>query len=1621
MTRLRRILLLAAISVAGLLLAVIVSGVIVVQTQWFRDKVRAKIVRAVETASGGTAEIGMFSFDWRHLRAQIRDFTIHGLEQRLDRPIPPLFHANLVQVDLKLLSPFRGFVDIAYLLLDTPQANVIVFPDGHTNVPAPRIQAKSSDKTGLETIVDLAIGRFDLRNGSFTFGDRKTGLDASGANFRAQFGYNAIHPAYSGEIDIRPLHVRTSGNTPVDVNIKLPVTAWKDRIELSNAQFTTRESHIVLSGAMDHLVAPHISGHLNAQVSLEEVRGAAGLNGALDLAHGPRFLMADLTASMDQRIVQIQSARVSFGHTNLEASGNLKEDSAAGARFNATLDLGELGGLLRVAARPTGLLRLGGTARLDAQNNYYLAGNVEARQVAFRQGTTRISNVGLNSSVTAGPHRIAFSNLRLDALGGRFAGAASLQEMTAFQLDGRLQSFDLEAMAHTFMQSKLGYNGIVSGPLHANGNVKNIADLSARANLAIAPAASGDAPSNTTDIPVSGRLDADYNGRADTVTLRASYIALPHTRADFSGQLGRQIQVKLVSTSFADFLPLGNIPVTIGAGGSATLNATVSGTLSAPDIAGTIAANNFSVEGRPFTRFSAGVTASPSSAALSDAVVARGVLQVQLSASAGLSNWRPLPASPVRADATIRNADVKDVLALAGDSSVAVTGAFTADAHIHGTFGSPTGTVDISAANGSIEGEKFDAFTLQAILAERSITVPALSLTAGASRIDANGAFQHPPNDLQQGGISGNISSNQVQLAQFQSLVNGRPGLRGLLSLKADVSANLRAGQFEIATLNANLAARGLSMEGKSLGDLTATANTTPNTAETALRYDITSDFAGSTSHISGQTDLRGDHRTTASAAISNLPVDRVLAIAGRRDLPFTGTLAVTAQVSGTLQNPQANASVTIANGSAYREPFTRLQADGNYTNASIDVPRFHLEDGPSFLDASLSFTHPANDLEDGDVRFHVNSNQVQLASVRAIKQSQPALGGIVQLTADGAARLRKNAMPLFSTLSANLHATSISLNRQNLGDLTAGATTRGNAVEFNLTSDLAHSNIKGAGTIQLTSGYPVDARLTLANVTYRGLSPLLSPSPPLPLDASLDGQLSISGPASDTAQLRGTLELTKLEAHSAAHAGLGPPPRINLDLKNSGNILASLDHGTVTIGAFRLTGQGANLTVTGTASLAPGALHLRVGGNVNLELLEAFDSNVYSSGAVTLNAAINGTAESPDISGQLQLQKASFNNVNLPNGISNATGTVAFTGREAYIGNITGESGGGKVTLSGTVVYGGPQMQFHLQVAVAGAHIQYPSTITTQIGANLAWNGTSARSLVTGTVNILDVSLHAGADIGNVLTAAAAPPSAPTGSGGVLAGMRFDVRIMTAPDTQFQTTLTQNLQADAKLTLLGTPDNAGMIGRVAITGGNVVFFGSKYAIDQGTISFSDPSNINPILNIALETTVQGIGVTLSVSGPMARMNLSYRSDPPLQFQQIVSLLASGTTPDTDPVLAAHSPVAPQQSTQQSGASALLGQVVASPFSGRLQRLFGVSQVSISPQIVGTANTAQATMTLQQQVTRDITFTYIEDVTDSNPQVIRAEWAINPHYSAVAERDVNGEISVNLFYKKRFH
>jgi translocation and assembly module TamB len=1611
MTRGRKIAAIAAASLAGLVVCVIVAGAFVVRTAWFRGWVREKLVAAVEDATGGKVDIGSLSLDLSHLRAQVRGFTIHGLEPPT---AAPLFSARLVQVDLKLLSPFKGFVDLSYLLVDEPRANLIVFPDGRTNIPTPKLPPKNNGKTSVETIVDLAIGRFDLRNGTATFANRKAQFNASGANLRTQLAYNIAAARYTGEIDISPLDVQSGANPALGVDVRLPLTVERDKITLANATLSTPASRIAISGSIDHLIVPRTSARVNATLALDEIKRALGLAMPLDTARGPRFLTADLAASMADGSIRIASARASLGRSAIEASGALNDGGRAGSlQFSSTVALGEIGALLRVGARPQGTVRIGGNAAIGADNEYKVVANLEARGVALHQGSTTIAGVSLDSAVEADPRRIELTGLRLSALGGSFTGSAGILDLAQFHVAGDLRNFDIAQVARVLMPKGLGYDGVISGPLEAGGDVRDPATLVAKANLAIAPGSRG--------IPVSGRLSGEYNGRTGMVNLNPSRIALPHTTAEFSGSLGRQIQIRLSSRDFADFRPVAAIPVTFTSNGAAVIDATVTGSLGAPHIDGRVEATNFAIEGRPFTRLAAAFDASPSSAAITNALLSHGRLQASFSATAGLKQWKPENDEPLKADIEIRDADLRDVLALAGQAGFAANGALQADAHIAGTIGSPAGTADFSVTNGQLGGEPLDSLAARVVLSPTAIELTGFNVTAGPSRIDATANYSHAVNDLGRGTLTARVASNQVQLARLQSLVKERPGLAGLLNLNAAVTASIApsaaGAQFQLTALNGSLAAHNLATEGKALGDFTANAFT----SGPAIHYTVDSNFAGSSVRVAGQSLVAGDHQTSVTAKIANLPIDRVLALAGRRDLPVKGTLSADAQLSGTLQNPRADGTVTVANGSAYNEPFTRIQAAVNYTGVLIDVTELRVEAGPFNLELSASFNHPAGDLEDGRLQFRARSNAIQLSRIHAVTDARPGLAGVVQVAADGAVTLHRNAPIAFSSLNASLSARNLTMNQKDLGGLTATASTRGGAVDFNVNSDFAGARIGGSGRLDLAAGYPIDARLNFNGVTWAGVSPLLATAA-RPFDASLDGQIAISGRAANLDALRATLQLTRLEAHSAA-TSTATAPRVKFELHNAGNIQVALANSAVTVQNFQLTGPYTNLTIAGAASFKdPQPLNIRAAGIVQLEMLEAFSTDVFSSGAVALNAVVTGSASRPAVRGRLQLQNASFNLLSLPNGISGASGAVDFNGTEATIDNLTGQTGGGKVTLAGFVSYAGPELQFRVQADASHVHVDYPETVTTQASAHLTLAGSETKSLLSGDATILNVAIHSHSDVGSMLSSAATPPSASAPSSGILAGMRFAVRIRTSPGVQFRTNLTQGLQADADLTLRGTPDNPGMLGHFVVNSGNVVFFGASYTVDQGTISFYDPNRIVPVLSVQLETTVQGVDVTIGVSGPMDKLKLSYHSDPPLEFQQIVSLLASGKTPTTDPVLAAHEPAAPEQSFEQAGASSLLGQAVANPVSGRLQRLFGVTKLSIDPQIVGvTTNNPQATLTLQQQVTREITFTYIQDVTQSNPMAIRIEWSITPQFSAIAQRDIYGELALDFFYKKRFH
>src|SRR4030095_6797670 len=106
------------------------TAVLIVQTDWFRNYVKQKIVTATEEGTGGRVEIGSFAFDWRHLRAVVTDFVIHGNEPA---GADPFVRTGRVQVDIRLFTSLKHPLDISYLGVERPEANIIVFAARRTN------------------------------------------------------------------------------------------------------------------------------------------------------------------------------------------------------------------------------------------------------------------------------------------------------------------------------------------------------------------------------------------------------------------------------------------------------------------------------------------------------------------------------------------------------------------------------------------------------------------------------------------------------------------------------------------------------------------------------------------------------------------------------------------------------------------------------------------------------------------------------------------------------------------------------------------------------------------------------------------------------------------------------------------------------------------------------------------------------------------------------------------------------------------------------------------------------------------------------------------------------------------------------------------------------------------------------------------------------------------------------------------------------------------------------------------------------------------------------------------------------------------------------------------------
>ena len=771
---------------------------------------------------------------------------------------------------------------------------------------------------------------------------------------------------------------------------------------------------------------------------------------------------------------------------------------------------------------------------------------------------------------------------------------------------------------------------------------------------------------------------------------------------------------------------------------------------------------------------------------------------------------------------------------------------------------------------------------------------------------------------------------------------------------------------------------------------------------------------------------LDGGSPVSATVSLRTADIQTLATEAGWKTSPATGLISAAVHVSGSLESPLIAGAVTLENLSAYGEHFAQARADVTYTPTAVELSHAEARNGAGRITLSGDYNHPASDWKDGSLRFDVATSGVDLTTIQHLQDFEHGLGGRLDLNASGGGKIVNGAVDLTS-LNGELSVRNTAFDGRSYGNLTLTAATKLPLLTVAATATLDDVQIHGSGEWRMEGDYQGEAHVPIPRLTFATLHDLMPGKhvrKDLPFDGFIQGEATISGPLNQPSSMKTDVLLSTVQLNASPNARpVGGVVLQDLVLRNAQPVHIVATTSSIDFGHVAFIAKDTTLDATGRLLLnSKNPWDVAVQGSINFSILQLFNQDLLGAGASILNVTVRGPLTEPQVEGRLELRNASLFLRDFPNGVDNANGLILFDRNRATVQNLSGKSGGGDISFeSGSFLgFRGDALVYRLQATARNVRYRTAQGVSVTADGSLALVGTSETSVLSGSVSLTRAGFNPRTDLGTLLASTATPVA--TAPNEYLKGLQLDVRLVTDHTLEVETALTRNIQADADLRVRGTPDRPILLGHVTVNSGEIEFFGNKYSINRGEVSFNNPAKIEPVINMDLSTKVRGIIVNISFSGSLNKLNFSYRSDPPLEASDIVALLAVGRAPSTS------GPFATSQATTNfnnsylglgDGSNSLLAQAIA-PNSNRLQKFFGVSHIKIDPQLTDVTIVPQARLTMEQQVSSDVTLTYITNLEIANQQIVRIEWDFSRKWSAVALRDENGAFSIDFQYRKRF-
>lgn len=717
-----------------MLIALVMTALLLVDyNSGIRQRILAKVESSVQESTGARLEVRDFNLHLSTLSLDLWDITVHGSETH---PNTPLLQADHINVGLKILSMIRRTWRLQDVIIDHPVVHVFVNKAGENNLPKPKQQSSSSNTS----IFDLAIQKFVLDKGEVYYNDQKSVLDAELHDFNVNAGFDNLQSRYSGDLGYRDGRIQYGTYAPVLHDLQAHFEATPTRFDLNQLVLATGGSKVTLKAAVEDYSNPKMQASYNAVLVADDFR----------------------------RILKNPS--VPTGVITLEGSLNYQSDPNRPMLETVSLN-----------------------------------GTVGSRELSMKTPSVhaQVRDLGARYKLEGGNAEV--ENIHANLLGGRLDGKLVIRDLAGnshARFQAALKDISLDqAAAVTGNQSSLKQANL-SGKFNANADAtwgKTLSNLVAHSDATIEAAIGGGKTSAAT--PLNGAIHADYAAARKQLALNQSYVKTPQTSITLNGEISQNCQLavrmqsnnlhelELLANNFRKPTP-GQPPQEMGVYGAATLNATVTGSTSSPQVNGLLVANNLKVKGSSWKVLRTNIAANPSLASLTNGDLEAATQgRITFNVQTRLNHWAYAAASPINVQLSASQISVADLERLA-NQTYPVAGILSLNVSVHGSQLNPVGQGTVNLVNAKVSGEPIQSINLR--FQGNGETVNAnLNIRMPAGNTDAT-LIYYPKTQAYQA----QLQTKNFRLEKLQTVQARNMNVNGALDLEANGRGTLKSPEL---------------------------------------------------------------------------------------------------------------------------------------------------------------------------------------------------------------------------------------------------------------------------------------------------------------------------------------------------------------------------------------------------------------------------------------------------------------------------------------------------------------------------------------------------------------------------------------------------------------------------------------------------------------------------------------------------------------------------------------------------------------------------------------------------------------------------------------------------------